>query len=98
MDSDIEQQRLGRLQTYFRTIFESNHLVPLHNPQRILDVGCGFGNWAIEMANEYPSSQVFGVDIQPGNPSNLPPNVHLQYGNILEGLPFEDSSFDFIAS
>lgn len=33
--------------------------------QRVLDVGCGSGGWALETARAYPSLSVVGVDISP---------------------------------
>ena len=45
------------------------HLAPLHNPPRVLDVGTGTGIWAIEMGEQYPDSEVYGVDLSPVQPS-----------------------------
>ncbi|KAF8205532.1 hypothetical protein K438DRAFT_514408 [Mycena galopus ATCC 62051] len=32
-------------------------------PPAVLDVGCGSGNWAIEMGNFYPQAQILAVDL-----------------------------------
>jgi methylase of polypeptide subunit release factors len=40
------------------------HLVPLKNPQEILDVGTGTGIWAIDVADKFSSAQVIGTDIR----------------------------------
>lgn len=45
------------------------HLAPLRNPPRVLDVGTGTGIWAIEMGEQYPDSEVYGVDLSPVQPS-----------------------------
>ncbi|KAL8671747.1 MAG: hypothetical protein Q9168_003769 [Polycauliona sp. 1 TL-2023] len=47
------------------------HLAPLHHPKRILDIGTGTGIWAIEMAEQYPQSQVIGTDLSPVQPNNV---------------------------
>lgn len=64
---------------------------------RVLDVGCGPGTWTMEIAGEYPRSQVIGVDMSTIFPVEIKPsNCTFQQYNLLDGLPFEDESFDFI--
>lgn len=46
------------------------------NPQCILDVGTGLGEWAIGMAEKFPECEVFGTDIAPIQPTDqVPVNV-----------------------
>jgi ubiquinone/menaquinone biosynthesis C-methylase UbiE len=46
------------------------HFSPIgDSPQRILDLGTGTGIWAIDIADEYPSAEVIGVDLSPTQPS-----------------------------
>jgi len=66
----------------------------LHN---VLDIGTGTGIWAIDFADEYPESQVLGVDLSPIQPSLLPPNVTFQVDDLEEPWTFS-KSFDFIYS
>jgi methylase of polypeptide subunit release factors len=40
------------------------HKAPLNDPQRILDVGCGTGIWAIDTADAYPGAEVIGTDLR----------------------------------
>jgi len=53
-----------------------NYFAPLQDPKRILDVGTGTGQWAIEMGDEFPCAEVQGTDLSPIQPSSVPENVH----------------------
>ena len=70
----------------------------------ILDLACGSGRWALEVAHLYPDIEVTGVDI---NKSLLDyvrahakaqgiKNAHYQVTSILNPLPFPDASFDLV--
>lgn len=94
-----EGDRLTFQHYYFKSVFQGNYVAPL-DPARIrdiLDVGTGSGIWAREMAQEFPAAYVLGLD-QESFPLNLPPppNYRFVRANLLEGLPFEDQSFDYV--
>ena len=36
--------------------------------QRVLDVGTGTGIWAIDFADDFPDTTVFGTDLSPTQP------------------------------
>ncbi|KAL7272631.1 hypothetical protein RUND412_004557 [Rhizina undulata] len=65
-------------------------------PQRILDLGTGSGIWAIDIADQYPTAEVIGVDLSPIQPNWVPPNLTFEVDDIEETWRFEDNSFDFI--
>lgn len=49
------------------------------------------------MATEYPNSEFTGIDMSDVFPNNIrPANVTFQIANVLEPLPFEDDTFDFV--
>jgi ubiquinone/menaquinone biosynthesis C-methylase UbiE len=70
----------------------------------ILDLACGSGGWALEVAHLYPHIQVVGVDINKPLIENVSAlakarniqNAHYQITNILDPLPFPDASFDLV--
>lgn len=102
---DIEEHnRLDFQHFMLRYALRGNYAAPIGTPQSILDVGSGTGRWAIEMANLFPRAQVIGLDINPPPVDLLsekgmemrPANYQFVPGNLLEGLPFSDGSFDFV--
>ncbi len=104
---DMEEVNRLDFQHYvLRYAFQGLYAVPLRNPHDILDVGTGTGRWAREMAQLFPRAKVVGLDITPPQSDEVantgvgfdlrPPNYSFVAGNILEGLPFPDASFDFV--
>lgn len=71
-------------------------LAPVQNPQRVLDLGCGTGIWAIDIADEYPSAEVIGVDISPIQPQFTPPNCRFEIDDISDPWTWPQNYFDFI--
>ncbi|CAG8591233.1 6035_t:CDS:2 [Cetraspora pellucida] len=66
---------------------------------KVLDIGCGSGNWIIDMALEYPSSTFIGIDVNSSFfPSNdkCPSNVCFLTSNVIYGIPFPMETFDFV--
>ncbi|WP_376797469.1 class I SAM-dependent methyltransferase [Thermogemmatispora sp.] len=77
---------------------------PLPDGGRVLDLACGPGGWALEVAFAYPKVEVTGVDISEGVIeyaraqawSRGLENVHFRVMNVMEPLDFPDASFDLI--
>lgn len=72
--------------------------------RRVLDIACGPGGWAMEVAYAHPEIEVYGFDI-----SNIMiqyaidrakaqglNNAHFQVASALEPLPYEDNFFDLV--
>ncbi len=103
---DIDEMNRLDFQHYvLRQAFGGNFLAPIEHPRAILDVGTGTGRWAREVATVFPSANLIGLDLNPppmdeqaqaSEDDLLPPNYAFVPGNILEGLPFADASFDFV--
>ncbi|KAL1962533.1 hypothetical protein VTN77DRAFT_9408 [Rasamsonia byssochlamydoides] len=74
-----DEQEQDRLDIFHKVITEArvgNELIraPLYPNSRVLDLGCGTGIWAIDVANQFPNAFVLGVDLSPIQPKNIPKN------------------------
>lgn len=71
---------------------------------RVLDLGCGPGEWVRQMASSFPQAQVTGLDIsqimiayaQVLAQQNHLENAHFVRGSLLQPLPFPEGSFDLV--
>ena len=94
-----EVSRLDFQHYMLRYALRTNYMAPLGRPQSILDVACGTGRWAKEMAQTFPEANVIGLDITTHTTdeqqASQPTNYLFVQGNILDGLAFADASFDY---
>lgn len=95
-----EVRRLDFQHYLLRQAMSGNYRAPLTRPKNILDVGCGTGRWAQEMARTFPDANVIGLDIfDPPvevNASIKPSNCQFVMADALKGLPFSAYQFDFV--
>ena len=72
--------------------------------KEVLDIGCGPGGWAMEVAFQHPDMQVVGIDINPrmiqyafaqARVRDLQ-NVSFEVMDALQPLAFHDNSFDLV--
>ncbi|MGH2517124.1 MAG: class I SAM-dependent methyltransferase, partial [Ktedonobacterales bacterium] len=107
LPADMEEiNRLDFQHYMLRYAFRGNYAAPVGDPASILDAGTGTGRWAVEMAQHFPRADVIGVDVKPPavderaanslTADPRPANYRFVPGNLLEGLPFPDGSFDFV--
>lgn len=74
-----ERERLSLQHATMTRLFEGKlYFAPLNEgfpPRRILDIATGTGDWAIEIGDRFPNSQVTATDLSPIQPAEVPPNV-----------------------
>src|SRR5215469_1321422 len=76
----------------------------LDNIEAILDVGCGPGGWALDVAGIYPDRRGVGIDIsstmityaQAQATAQYLNNVTFSVMNALEPLKFAEEAFDLV--
>lgn len=107
-DSHTEMLHLLETDRYFNKAMGG--LLPEQSEQALsqvhtlLDIACGPGGWALEVAQTYPDIEVTGLDISQGmiNYATLQArastleNAHFQVANVMEPLNFPDNSFDLV--
>ena len=98
-NDEEEQTRTQILHGVFLYILDQKlTTVPLDNPQKILDIGTGTGEWAMAMGDEYPETEIIGTDIAKIQPTAAPLNVFFEIDDAEEegGWMWEEDEFDFI--
>jgi hypothetical protein len=95
-----------------RSHWGGNVLAPIsRNATKIIDVGTGsgdsffpkrpliIGSWAIEVADEFPTARVIGMDLSPIQPELVPTNCEFMVGDLAVDIEeFDEGSFDLVHS
>ncbi|KFY33764.1 hypothetical protein V494_07345 [Pseudogymnoascus sp. VKM F-4513 (FW-928)] len=95
-----EIERLTRQHRLLSIVFDERLVFPpVNNPRRILDCGHGSASWAVDVAEQYPRCEVYGVDISSHmQPDDIPVNLHLQVDDLNRRFTFARNSFDIVHS
>ncbi|KAL0261718.1 hypothetical protein SLS55_003148 [Diplodia seriata] len=98
-----EEQRLESQHQILRYLFEGRlFFPPIQRPTKILDCGYGRGNWALEMAQTYPDSEVTAIDVYPTNelPDDQPDNLEIEAWDLNQTLTptYKPNEYDLIHS
>ncbi|KAK7039779.1 S-adenosyl-L-methionine-dependent methyltransferase [Favolaschia claudopus] len=101
-DDPAEKMRLDELYMAFREYQNSQtSFAPeaLYDPapRRILDLGCGGGSWAFDIAFQFPNAELIAVDASPTLlETQLLENMRFQMADVTQPLPFQPASFDIV--
>lgn len=70
---------------------------PIASPRRILDIGTGTAEWALEVGEDFPAADIIGTDLSPIQPSWAPPNCRFFIDDAESDWAFEPGqAFDYI--
>ncbi|KAI9496766.1 S-adenosyl-L-methionine-dependent methyltransferase [Zychaea mexicana] len=100
-NDDEEIDRVHMQHWVIKIAFQGNFHAPVEQQLEdgivVLDGGCGPGTWSLEMAENFPRSKFYGVDISGVFPSEIKPaNCDFQVHNVSQPLPFAPSYFDYV--
>ncbi len=108
-EGQSEINRLDMQHFMFRWEFDGNYSIPMRNPAAILDVACGTGRWAREMALTFPQAAVFAFDLNRDQIDRsiaesarrgevVPENCTFLVGDALQRFEFPDQSFTMVTA
>lgn len=103
-ESDAEISRLNFQHYMFRLAFGGDYSAPIQAPMDVLDVACGTGRWARDMARRFPAANVLGFDINRDlldaslaeADETIPENCRFVHGDALQPFDFSDAVFSFV--
>lgn len=102
-NDEEEQARLALMHHLFKLLSGGDlYRAPLPRtlattPARILDIGTGTAEWAIEMAEDFPGATILGTDLSPIQPSWAPPNCRFFIDDAESDWTFSSAeAFDYI--
>jgi ubiquinone/menaquinone biosynthesis C-methylase UbiE len=103
-ESEAEISRLDFQHYMFRLAFKGDFSAPIPAPRDILDVACGTGRLARELARRFPEANVVGFDINreqieaslAEGRDIVPENCTFVYGDALQPFQFYSGAFDFV--
>ncbi|KAF2145231.1 uncharacterized protein K452DRAFT_316320 [Aplosporella prunicola CBS 121167] len=98
-----EEERLENQHQILRYLFDDRlFFPPLQNPLKVLDCGYGRGNWALEMAQTYPNSEVTAIDLYPAAelPDDQPDNLECEAWDLNQTLTptYKPNYYDLVHS
>ncbi|CCE28846.1 uncharacterized protein CPUR_02535 [Claviceps purpurea 20.1] len=100
LPNDDQQLETEEICHHYLTILLDDQLflAPLEKDKmhRVLDVGTGFGIWAIEFADQFPNASVVGTDLSPCQPRWVPPNLEFEIDDATLEWTWDTNHFDFV--
>ncbi|MCJ1464596.1 hypothetical protein MMC07_003209 [Pseudocyphellaria aurata] len=81
---------------FLLTLNDKLFVAPINNPKRVLDIGTGIGIWALDFADQFPSTEIIATDLSPIQPDCAPPNLRFEIDDCCSVWVYPKNDFDFI--
>ncbi|PHH85918.1 hypothetical protein CDD83_10996 [Cordyceps sp. RAO-2017] len=99
----IDEEEISRLELMHSVlcrVFDDRLIFPpVGAPNRVLDCGCGAGDWAVDVARRFPECEVLGIDVSPHMiPEDPPNNLEIQIDDLNGRFTFPPDHFDVVHS
>ncbi|KAI1502024.1 S-adenosyl-L-methionine-dependent methyltransferase [Biscogniauxia marginata] len=98
--NDEQQLQSQDLTHHYLMVLLDNKLylppIKSENLEKVLDVGTGSGIWAIDLADQYPHTEIIGTDLSPTMPLWVPPNVKFEIDDLTQPWTWAPNSFDLV--
>ncbi|KAJ1300486.1 hypothetical protein OPQ81_005300 [Rhizoctonia solani] len=103
---EIEARRHQMQHAFLKALVHGNYIGPVQevlrpradgSRPRILDIRTCTGNWAQEMAAEFPHCDIVSIDIAPIVPHAPHPNIAFEVYDLYAGVAEPDESFDYVS-
>ena len=93
-----EKERMVLQHKKFYLLLGGQHfLSPIGScPQKILDLATGTGDWAVAVAEQFPTATVLGADVAEIPQRYVPPNCAFEIWDLEDTWPWGKNSFDLI--
>lgn len=98
-NDEAEQDRMNLQYHAMRLAFgDKLFFAPVEegNLKRVLDAGTGTGIWVEDVADKYPDTEVYGIDLSPIQPRWSPPNVKYQVDDLEQPWTFPPNHLDLV--
>lgn len=85
---------------FWKLLINGTHIVPLEDKEGAIfvDAYCGIGEYAMDLANEFPSVKVIGIGREFNSPVSKPANCRFVVENVVEGTHIASNSCQFVQS
>ena len=91
---------MEQTQEFWKLVLNGNHLVPLADEKgaTFVDANCLFGEYVMDLANEFPNVQVIGIGKEYNSPMAKPENCAFIVEDVVKGINISSNSCKFVQS